>query len=133
VLAVALGGAAGASGRWLVGSAWDHPGTWPWPTFTVNVVGCLLLGVIAARLPFVADQVALWRDGLATGFCGGLTTFSTFAVEAAELIRDDRAGVAAAYLTASLAAGWATFELGRRAAHRRVARRSPRPTAGVRS
>lgn len=131
MLAVAVGGVAGASGRWLVGELWPPPGAWPWPTFTVNVVGCLLLGVIAARLPFKADRAVLWRDGLATGFCGGLTTFSTFAVEAAELIRDDRAGLASGYLAASLVVGWAAYELGRRTAHRRIARRSPQPTTGV--
>jgi fluoride exporter len=95
VAAVALGGIAGASGRWMVGELWGRNGAWPWPTFVVNLVGCLLLGMIAAQLPFVARRAVLWRDGLATGFCGGLTTFSTFAVEAAELIRQDRAGLAA--------------------------------------
>lgn len=93
---------------------------WPWPTLTVNVVGCVLLGVIAARLPFVSRQAVVWRDGLATGFCGGLTTFSTFAVETAELLRSQRVGAAVGYLGVSLAAGFLAYELARRLIHRRL-------------
>jgi CrcB protein len=116
-----------------VGHLWGGPGAWPWPTFTVNVVGCLLLGVVAARLPFAPRRAVLWREGLGVGFCGGMTTFSTFSVEAAELIRHDRPALAAAYLAISLAAGWLAYELGRRATHHRISRRHPRPTVGVTS
>jgi fluoride exporter len=131
VVAVASGGAAGASGRWLVGHLWGDAGAWPWPTFVANVVGCLLLGAIAARLPFVPRQATLWREGLGVGFCGGLTTFSTFTVEAAELVRDGRAALAVGYLGASLATGWIAYELGRRVMHHRSSRSRARATAGV--
>jgi CrcB protein len=132
MLAVAIGGAAGAGCRWYTGHLVGSSGDWPWATFVVNVAGCLFLAAIAARLPFVGHRaVLLWRDGLGTGFCGGLTTFSTFAVEAAELIRDGRAGLAVGYLVASLAAGWVAYELGRRLTHHRVSRRQPQAPARV--
>jgi len=115
-LFVGVGGAAGAGCRWALGTALPHPGGWPLPTLAANVAGCLLLGVIAARLPFLAGLgMHLGRDGLATGFCGGLTTFSTFSVELAQLLRDHRPGVAAGYLAASLVTGYLAFVGGRRA------------------
>jgi fluoride exporter len=123
--AVALGGIAGASCRWALattgGGSLESP-QWPWPTFVANAVGCLVLGAIAARLPFLSQRaVVLWRDGLATGFCGGLTTFSTFSVEVAAMLREQRPGLAAGYVTASLLSGYALHDLGRRAMHRRAA------------
>lgn len=123
-LAVALGGAAGATCRWTLGTALatSSPGeiAWPWATLTANVVGCVLLGIVVTRVPFAAPReraVVVWRDGLGTGFCGGLTTFSTFSVEAAEMLRVHRAGLAAAYLLVSLVSGYAAFTLARRLAH----------------
>jgi CrcB protein len=116
-LPVAVGGAAGAGCRWALGTALPHPGGWPLPTLAANVAGCLLLGVIVARLPFLAGRaVVVAREGLATGFCGGLTTFSTFSVELAGLLRDGRPALAAAYLAASLVTGYVAFDVGRRRA-----------------
>lgn len=86
VAAVALGGAVGASLRYVVEVAtvarWG-PG-WPWGTLLVNVFGSLVLGVImgtaaAADLPRWATLL------LATGFCGALTTFSSFALQVLDL------------------------------------------------
>jgi CrcB protein len=51
VAAVALGGAAGAAARWAITTAWPHdPGTFPWSTFAVNVLGCLAIGVVLVVL-----------------------------------------------------------------------------------
>jgi fluoride exporter len=91
----------------------------------VNVVGCLLLGYVAARLTRAAHQAVLWRDGLGTGFCGGLTTFSTLMVEVVEMLRRDRIVVAAVYVAVSLALGFAAYELGRRLGHRLATDVSP--------
>jgi CrcB protein len=131
-VAVAVGGIVGAAGRWGL-ATWatgsiERP-AWPWPTLAANVVGCLVLGVIAARLPFLpARDVVVWRDGLGTGLCGGLTTFSTFSVEIAAMLRAHRPGLAAGYLGTSLVTGYIAYELARRATHHRLATPTPTPT-----
>lgn len=103
--AIAVGGAAGATVRWALGEGIDVGGGWPWPTFVANLVGCALLGAVAGLRPR-SERSRIGLQGLlGVGFCGGLTTFSTFAVEVAELGRDDRPELAAAYLVASLALG----------------------------
>jgi CrcB protein len=71
----------------------------------VNVAGAALLGYVVAALPHR-------RPLLGTGFCGGLTTFSTLQLEALELSTLD----AVLYLIASALLGWAALALGRRAA-----------------
>lgn len=88
IMWVAVGGALGASGRFLV-SYWavrrlsEHV---PYGTFIVNVVGSLLLGLVTgliARGTDVPDSVRLL---VAVGFCGAFTTFSTFAVDTIGLL-----------------------------------------------
>jgi CrcB protein len=120
--AVGLGGIAGATCRWglaTLASGSLEGAEWPWATFAANAVGCLLLGAIAARLPFLSQRAAvLGRDGLGIGFCGGLTTFSTFSVEVAAMLRAERTGLAAGYVAASLLTGYVLYDLGRRAMHR---------------
>jgi CrcB protein len=72
--------------------------------FAINVVGSALLGVVMAeqwRHP--RARVAL-HDAVGIGFCGGLTTFSTLAVEVARFLHDDRVALASAYALASMAA-----------------------------
>lgn len=96
-LAVGVGGALGALGRWLVGEAVD-----PWfpfagaalGTLVVNVVGCALIGFF---VPVVSDR-SPWLAGLVvTGFLGGFTTYSAFAEETFIFLeRADVAGVALA-------------------------------------
>ncbi|RVW11288.1 fluoride efflux transporter CrcB [Prescottella agglutinans] len=100
VLWVALGGGVGAAVRYLAGRHLHSYGSFPVPTFVVNVFGCLILGLLAgATLP--AAVFAL----LGTGFCGGLTTYSTFANEAAGLARVHRAVTSVLYVTVSLVVG----------------------------
>ena len=106
-LLVAAGGTVGAIVRWAIGAAADH-GAFPWPTLLVNLAGCALLG---AALRTRRDDV---RHLVGVGFCGGLTTFSTFSVELAGLLRDDRTGIAVGYLAASVAGGVAAALAGAR-------------------
>jgi CrcB protein len=84
LLLAALGGALGAGSRHIVNTAmlaWLGPG-FPWATFTVNVVGSLLMGVVVEGLmTFTGDQAAAWRVFLATGILGGFTTFSAFSLD----------------------------------------------------
>jgi CrcB protein len=106
LMAVFAGGAAGAVARALVGEALPHdPGTWPWATFAVNVAGAFILGWLITRLQERVPPSAYRRPLLGTGFCGAFTTFSTFQVELLGMLDADRAGLAAAYAAASLAAG----------------------------
>ena len=81
------------------------PGTWPWPTFAANILGALLLGYLTTRLLERLPPSTHLRPLLGTGFCGALTTFSTFQIEAIDLGRDGHATFAATYVTASIAAG----------------------------
>ena len=76
----------------------------PWPTLAVNVVGCFLIGLFyvhGERLG-LSDEVRLL---LTTGFCGGLTTFSTFSFETVTLVHHGYFGTAVAYVCLSLLIG----------------------------
>ena len=110
VLWVALGGGVGAGVRYLAGRHLHSFGSFPVPTFLVNVAGCLLFGLLAgATVP--APLFAL----LGTGFCGGLTTYSTFATEAVGLTRVGRSVTSVLYVAVTLAAGlgcaWIGFRI----------------------
>ena len=84
--AVFAGGAAGALARAeIVQALPSHPGRWPWATFAVNIAGALLLGYFTTRLQERLPLSSYRRPLLGTGFCGGLTTFSTILVRRARL------------------------------------------------
>jgi CrcB protein len=110
--AVAVGGALGASARWAVGSIGGSgaPDAFPWPTFTVNVVGCLLIGIITCRL----DRDTVRWHFVATGVLGGFTTMSAFAVEANRLADAGRGQLASGYVAATFIAGFLALLLGER-------------------
>lgn len=113
LLVVALGGAAGSVGRWLVGG-WVQgvAGTgFPWGTLTVNVVGSLLLGFTATWLHQTAGSEHL-RHLVAVGFIGSFTTFSTFSFEALELVRDGAWWRAGGYTVGSVVVGLAAVAVG---------------------
>ena len=88
-LLVFLGGGLGSALRYLVASAMNqYSKVLPFGTFTVNIIGCLLIGMILGYAQrentLTSNQTLL----LATGFCGGFTTFSAFANENLELIKN---------------------------------------------
>lgn len=101
LLWVALGAAVGAPLRYLADRAFNLGRALPWGTFAVNVAGSFLLAVLTA-VPVgpVAGQI------LGVGFCGALTTYSTFGLELMLQLRS-RPRVALAYALASLAVGLA--------------------------
>jgi len=110
VAVVFAGGAAGTLARAaLASSAVPDPGRWPWPTFIANVVGTVLLGFIGTRLAGSDLRRPLWG----TGFCGGLTTFSTVQVETLLMIRNGHYLLAGAYTAAGIAAGLLAVYLAR--------------------
>lgn len=89
-LAIALGGATGALGRWLMSTGVHRllGRDFPWGTLAVNVAGSFVMGLLAALL---VERLALgpaWRAGLLVGFLGAFTTFSTFALETVELFEE---------------------------------------------
>ena len=88
-LLVFLGGGLGSALRYLVACAMNqYSKVLPFGTFTVNMIGCLLIGLILGYAQkentLTSNQTLL----LATGFCGGFTTFSAFANENLELIKN---------------------------------------------
>jgi CrcB protein len=102
-VAIAAGGAAGAALRWAIVTS-AHATGFPWPVLAINVTGSILLGALLAEEWSHPRARLLLHDAGAIGFCGGLTTFSTFALEVVDLTRDGDPAVAAAYVAASLAA-----------------------------
>ena len=103
VIAVALGGMAGASVRWAVVTSVEA-GTFPWPVLVLNVAGSVLLGVLLAVELSYPRARTLLHDAGGIGFCGGLTTFSTFTVEVANLARGHEIAMAITYGIVSVAA-----------------------------
>ena len=120
VLSILVGGAAGALARAGLGEALPHHGgSWPWATFIVNLAGAYILAWATTRLAERVAPTRYWRLLLGTGFCGALTTFSTFQVEAIRLAGDGYVAVAAGYAAASLALGMACAIAGTVIARRR--------------
>ncbi|VTS02652.1 camphor resistance protein : Putative fluoride ion transporter CrcB OS=Prevotella oulorum F0390 GN=crcB PE=3 SV=1: CRCB [Gemmata massiliana] len=119
---IAVGGAVGANARYWFGklvAVYVPPGeiTFPWATFAINVSGSIILGFVAsAFLNHPDESRKSWYLLLGTGFCGGFTTFSTFSLEALQLMRAERPGTAAVYVFGSVAAGllgvWLATKLG---------------------
>ncbi|MCU0336030.1 MAG: fluoride efflux transporter CrcB [Chitinophagaceae bacterium] len=110
---IAGGGAAGSVLRYLLGTWVMARAThgWPWGTLLVNVLGSLLIGAVLAwhtRQQMPAQGYLL----LATGFCGGFTTFSALSIESWQLLRQQQYSALAVYLAASLILGIGAAALG---------------------
>ncbi|MEU5687628.1 fluoride efflux transporter CrcB [Streptomyces venezuelae] len=121
VAAVAVGGGMGAVARYAVSLWWPTaPGGFPWTTLVVNVAGCAAIGVLMVLVTEVRPTHPLVRPFLGTGFLGGFTTFSTYAVDIERLVREGHARTGLAYLAltliAALAAAWGAMWATRRAA-----------------
>ncbi|MEV8399658.1 fluoride efflux transporter CrcB [Streptomyces niveus] len=105
-LLVAIGGVVGAPLRYLTDRAVQarHDSVFPWGTFTVNVVGSLILGLLTgAALSGTAGHTVQLLLG--TGLCGAMTTYSTFSYETLRLAESGARFFAAANVIASVAAG----------------------------
>jgi len=117
-LAVALGGALGSVMRHgvnrLVHQHWELA-RFPWATLVVNLVGCLVIGVLAGlvaagRLPLRAS----WREFIFVGILGGFTTFSTFGLDTITLMRTGETGQAIANVAVQVTFGLGAVYLGLR-------------------
>ncbi len=106
IIAVGLGGFVGAVCRYLIGLIPINEVTvFPMKTFIINIVGCIVIGmitIVATRNNNLNPQMLLF---LKVGVCGGFTTFSTFALETAELIKNGNTLVALAYMLGSVLVG----------------------------
>ena len=107
IVGVALGGAFGASARYALDRADRAPQRLdlPWATFTINVSGCFLIGLISATLVDRHHLPAWLRIGLVMGVIGGYTTFSTFAQESLDLVDARDVAAAIAYVGGSVVLG----------------------------
>lgn len=105
---VMVGAALGAPLRYLTDRAVQrrHDSAFPWGTFIVNVVGSFVLGLVSGRLG--PDLQLL----VGTGFCGALTTYSTFSYETLRLAEDGSVLLATANVAGSVIAGVAAAFLG---------------------
>ncbi len=112
VAAVFSGGCLGAIARAeLVEALPFHAGQWPWATFIANTAGAILVGYLTTRLQERLPVSAYRRPLLGTGFCGGLTTFSTMQVELLQMFDGNDVGLAMAYALSSVVAGFLAVAL----------------------
>jgi CrcB protein len=106
-LLVGLGGGIGSMARYLC-QRWfneNYPHPFPWGTFIVNLIGCFLIGIIYAASEKSSVLSPQTRLLLITGFCGGFTTFSTFAFENMNLLRSGDTIYFLTYTIASVVLG----------------------------
>jgi fluoride exporter len=102
---ISVGGALGALGRYGLGLAIPPAKTgFPWATFTINVAGCFLIGVLMVLVTKVWTDQRLIRPFFGVGILGGFTTFSTYIVDIQRLTNAGAPSVALLYLFATVAA-----------------------------
>jgi fluoride exporter len=107
VLLVGLGGGIGSIARYLCQKwfATTFLHSFPWGTFTINVVGCLLIGIFWGISFRSFESNESWKLFLMTGLCGGFTTFSAFTLEGIGLIKEQKLGLFFSYVAASVVLG----------------------------
>ena len=113
-LIVALGSGIGGACRHAVnvGAARLFGTGWPYGTFTVNVVGSFIMGVIAGHFALRGTAAQAWLLFLTTGILGGFTTFSAFSLDLALLIERGRFAATAGYLLGSVGLSLGALFLG---------------------
>lgn len=115
---VALGGALGAMARFALNVFLQRDVAFPWGTLSANLLGCLIMGVIAQLIVqtawfndagIVPDQ---YRLLFAVGFCGSFTTLSTLILELNTMLQRNEVFYSFSYLVTSLVGGFACFYVG---------------------
>ena len=105
-IVVGVGGFVGAVCRYLIGMIPLKEGcTFPIKTFLINIAGSFLIGIVAAlamKTDSLDSRTVLF---LKVGICGGFTTFSSFALETADLMKDGKMHLAAIYTVLSVTLG----------------------------
>ncbi|MBN8663954.1 MAG: fluoride efflux transporter CrcB [Chitinophagales bacterium] len=110
ILLVAAGGMTGSVLRYLVSTLVKHE-SFPSATLIVNLTGSLLIGLIMGYLA-QKHHLGDWRLFLATGICGGFTTFSAFSWESIQLLEQQRFGTFISYSVLTLIGGFTATFLG---------------------
>ncbi|WGK63754.1 fluoride efflux transporter CrcB [Croceiramulus getboli] len=112
-LFVFLGGGFGSLARYLVSFFLNHEkNLLPWGTFLVNILGSLIIGVLMGWILKQQTHNAFWILFLGVGFCGGFTTFSSFAYENQVLLKEGQLLTFFLYTAGSLILGLAAVYLG---------------------
>ncbi len=115
---IALGGALGSIGRYLV-SGWVQAasgGGWPLGTLVVNVLGCFVIGLLSQLAEGSGAFTPATRAFFFTGLLGGFTTYSTFSLEAYNLAADGATLSATTFVMLQIVLGLAAVWLGRASA-----------------
>lgn len=112
-LLVGLGGGIGSMLRYAV-SLWPGSARFPYHTLFVNILGSFAIGLVMALGAKMVTAEHDWKLFLATGICGGFTTFSAFSMENIHLLQNGRYVTAMVYILISIAAGltacWAGYK-----------------------
>lgn len=111
-LAVFIGGGVGSTARWLLGLRLNpmHSAV-PIGTLTANLLGAFIIGLGLAWFGRMTQIDPMWKLLITTGFCGGLTTFSTFSAETVFLLQEGRLGWAATNVLVNLLGSFAMTAL----------------------
>ena len=114
MLLAGCGGFVGTALRYLVGRLVPHitHSHFPWATLAVNLVGCFIIGLLFGAAERGNLLSANMNVVLITGFCGGFTTFSTFANESIQMLQAGNIMGFATYVVASIVLGLALVALG---------------------
>jgi len=114
ILLVAIGGALGSVARFLLSGMLQvqSNSVMPWGTFTVNVLGCFVMGLVTSLAATHGCISPAMKLLLTTGFCGGFTTFSTFSHEALVMMQGLSTFIALLYVSMSIIVGILAAALG---------------------
>jgi CrcB protein len=106
LLLVGAGGMLGSMLRYLV-TVFIRPQSFPFATLWVNITGCLVIGVVMGMALRSEPFDNNWKLFLATGICGGFTTFSAFSLECVQFMQQQRYSAMLAYVVLSIVLGLA--------------------------
>ena len=113
IIAVGAGSFIGGIARYIVSLAMKGISKgFPWATVLVNLIGCLIIGLLWGFLSRNASESTSWGLFLTVGLCGGFTTFSTFSKEALTMLQTGQIWGFASYIALSILAGIALVALG---------------------
>jgi fluoride exporter len=110
IILVGIGGMIGSVARYIFSVLIKH-NTFPFATYTVNIIGCFVIGMVMG-LAHKQEDFGDWRLFLATGICGGFTTFSAFSWECVSMLQQQRYVAVLAYVSGSLLLGFSATLLG---------------------